>query len=87
MKKKYKKPSIFIEDFSINQYIAGSCASNGDNFVTHTYHKSTCYIDFDGTGSTKIFDNSSCNIGADNIYDKDGVCYHGPIDVNMFFGS
>lgn len=81
MKKKYTKPMIIIEDFSLDTTIAGSC-----DVKTDTQGYGECGLDM--SGITIFLDGmSGCtfpikNVGGDG--EHNGLCYHVPTDSNLF---
>ena len=90
MKKEYIKPMILIEDFTINQYVAGDCAGDGKT-QTKTYHPTNCWIDIKDDsvagGISKLLTNGNCNMGIEEDKDQDGVCYHIPLLITNYFAS
>lgn len=84
-KKKYKKPMIVIESFSLDTNIAGNCEKP---FNLQTQF--VCGIpDNNGLGMN-IFDTAkggSCIVDGkpDTLYD--GFCYHVPTENNELFNS
>ena len=88
MKKQYSKPSIFIEDFAINQYIAGSCSGDGMTQVKHAMY--SCYItikdDTADSGYSKIFNQYPCDMSLEDDQNN-GICYHIPMSLTNYFSS
>ncbi|MBQ8856548.1 MAG: hypothetical protein IJ024_00235 [Lachnospiraceae bacterium] len=86
MKKKYVKPQIVFEDFSLNTSIAGDCEG-----IVGNPSKGTCAVI--GTGNIAIFDGtvSACVFTPTDIggtEDKwDGACYHVPTEYSNLFNS
>ncbi len=88
MKKKYIKPQIIIENFSLSTTIAGDCES-----IVSNPSKGTCAIV--GSGGMTIFDggvaNNACKFtpeGMGSPKDEwDGFCYHVPTEYNNLFNS
>lgn len=82
--KKYEKPMVIIEDYSVSEFIANnSCEAkvsfrDGVAGCTHLYK-----------GVIPIFSSQamgcSNNPGANG--DFNGICYHGPNGSNNFFSS
>ena len=87
MKKLYSKPEIMFEDFTLNENIAGNCAS-----IVNNASKGSCAVM--GTGDIAIFDGS---VGPVCVYkpedmggttdEWDGFCYHVPTEYNNLFNS
>ena len=87
MKKKYVKPQIIFEDFSLNTDIAGDCES-----IVGNASKGTCAVI--GTGNIAVFDGtvSACvftptDMGGKEEDKWDGFCYHVPTEYNNLFNS
>lgn len=83
MKKKYVKPQIIIENFSLCTHIAGDC-----NVIIGNQAEYTCpYVDRTGNN---VFTEELSAICTD-IKQADGVnnsvCYHVPIETNDLFNS
>ena len=80
MKKKYEKPQIYIETFSLDTTIAGSCELDTP---LPSYEKSCGYpirggiVFIEGTSCTTVPENGEYN----------GFCYHVPIETNNLFNS
>ena len=87
MKKKYEKPMIIIEDFSLSTTIAGDCEG-----IVGNPSKGTCALE--GTGGIKIFTEemaSVCDYTPGSFGQPadqwDGLCYHVPVDTSNLFNS
>ena len=88
MKKKYMKPEIMFEDFSLNTSIAANCEGIVDNAT-----KGICAVI--GTGGIKMFSSSisDCDFYPSNDENGkysdewDGFCYHVPTEYNNLFNS
>lgn len=88
MKKKYQKPEIMFEDFSLSTNIAGDCEAPFVNNAT----KGSCAVL--GTGGIAVFD---AKVGSACVYTStdmgfgedhyDGLCYHVPTEYNNLFNS
>lgn len=82
-----------MEDFQINQSIAGSCSGEGHT-PTHTYYKDSCQIDGGSFGlrpGQTIFTLTTCEWDAEqyaNQNESDKYCYH-TVEINFskFFAS
>lgn len=57
MKKEYKKPEIRVQNFQLNESIAGPCIE-GDNTLITTFHDSMCVLEWKG-----YFTDDACEIG------------------------
>lgn len=86
MKKKYEKPQIIIENFSLSTAIAGSCEVKSD-----MQNAGQCAFDFSGL---KVFLDSMGSVCTDvkvkdmgGDGDFNGMCYHVPNDENNLFNS
>lgn len=85
MKKKYEKPMILIENFSLSTTIAGDC-----EVKTNTQSQNECWLDFSGL---KVFMNGmgGCsdiavdNVGGDGQFNE--ICYHVPEGTSNLFNS
>lgn len=85
MKKKYEKPVMFREEFSVSQSVASGCADTSPGF-----YKDRCSISIDTMfpGQTLFIENVSCTVGTDTVPDDpNGICYHIPTDTTRCFGS
>ena len=87
MKKKYEKPQILIENFSLSTTIAGGCESK-----VNTPTKGACAIK--ATGGINIFNADMVNVCdyTPGSFGKpedqwDGFCYHVPVDTANIFNS
>ena len=86
MKKKYTKPQIIIEDFSLVTNIAANCEGKVNNAS-----KGTCAVI--GTGDIYMFDGnvSQCDYKPEDLGGEadewDGFCYHVPTEYNNLFNS
>lgn len=86
MKKKYEKPMIIIENFSLSTTIAGDCES-----IVGNPTKGTCAVL--GTGNIPMFSGSidACDFTPEDmggVADEwDGFCYHIPMDYKNLFNS
>ena len=85
MKKKYMKPEIMFEDFSLNTSIAGSCES-----IVGNPSKDSCGIITSG-GDVVFNEGAGCVFTPVDMGGKDdewdGFCYHVPIDSKTLFYS
>lgn len=82
MKKRYSKPEIMFESFTLSVNIAGDCEIKIDN-----QSQNTCgYIQ--GTGGETLFINAStgCSFEKEDN-ENNGFCYHIPIESNNLFNS
>lgn len=83
MKKIYRKPEIFIENFEVSEFIAGNCSIDlgfaGNNPTCAPY-------DF---GGINLFNHKGCDINPEEaeLEDNDKLCYHIYDDINKIFGS
>ena len=81
MKKRYKKPVIVFEDFTLSATIAGDC-----EIKTHTPAVMQCAYEvvdeFFGTMNIFISGVSSCVFTQPDGYD--GICYHVFTDNSLF---
>ena len=88
MKRRYEKPQIVFEVFTLSTNIAGDCEAPYVGNAT----KGTCAVI--GTGGISVFDSKvggACMFtpegfgGEDDIWD--GLCYHVPTEYNNLFNS
>lgn len=87
MKKKYRKPEIFIESFEVSEFIAGSCTIDV-NFGDTGAINPCAYPDPDFGGAMTIFNSLSvCDSLWDDEENNDKGCYHIPVDGAGYFGS
>lgn len=83
MKKRYQKPEILFEAFSVSTNIASDC-----EVKTNSPSNSTCGMDFSGLkvfmdGMNGCSDIGVTNQGGDGEWN--GICYHIPSgDKNLF---
>ena len=92
MKKTYEKPTAYIQDMSVNSFVAGACTSAGANVLN--YGESDCtYTDPE---NYVTFFSSNCQTtdgwGVDIVNPNDTspyaqLCYHRPLDIFTFFNS
>lgn len=82
MKKKYTKPQIIIENFTMSTNIAGDCT-----FIIDNQSYQTCaYIDRSGNFIfTSDLDGVCTRVESDGC--NDTVCYHVPLETNDLFNS
>lgn len=86
MKKRYKKPRIVFEDFTLSTNIAGTCES-----IVGNPSKGTCAVI--GTGGIDMFDGmvGACVYTPEDMGgtadEWDGFCYHVPTEYNNLFNS
>ena len=82
MKKKYVKPQIIIENFSLSTTIAGDC-----EIRTNTPHSETCALNWEDEflGEIVVFTNlvQACGTKEDDG-EYNGICYHVPYGDNLF---
>ena len=88
IKKKYVKPHIIFEDFSLNVGIAGDC--EGDPVGNPT--RGVCAVI--GTGDIYMFSANidqcqwtSTDFGSEHPDKWDGFCYHIPTEDKNLFNS
>lgn len=85
MKKKYSRPDIAFESFSLSTSIAGNC-----EFKTDTKGGGECGYPMDGLGM--LFLTSMSNVCTTMITDDmnlsfNGFCYHVPMENANLFNS
>ena len=88
MKKKYEKPMIIIENFSLSTIIAGDCEGN----PVGNPARGTCAVE--ASGNIKIFTDEMtkvCDYTPGSFGQPedtwDGFCYHVPVDTANLFNS
>ena len=89
MKKKYTKPQIIFESFTMNTAIAGDCEK-----IVGNPAKGTCGVPGSAPGEN-IFSSgiSDCFLELDKMHQGDeadqynGFCYHVPTEAYNFFNS
>ena len=94
MKKVYEKPSAYIQDMSVNGFVAGACGSAGSGVGVINYSETTCYY-YDAQSGLTFFsyqckDESGFGIDIVNPNSHSPyaqICYHRPLDVLNFFSS
>lgn len=92
MKKKYEKPIVLIEDYSMSEICASSPCEEKLNFADGNSCHSWMSFDitddegiYIGTGYVFNSGNSDCNAGfMDQLGEFNGICYHGPENRNFF---
>ena len=92
MKKKYVKPEIMFEDFSLSTNVAGDC---GVKTYTPNAGKCAYIVDTGSFGTYNIFTNEiplvctttdgKLDKSEDGIYN--GICYHTPYEDSNLFNS
>ena len=92
MKKTYEKPTAYIQDMSVNCFVAGEC-SKADAAVLNYAEDSCTYTDPE---SYMTFFSAQCQTedgwGVDIVNPNDTspyaqLCYHRPLDIFTFFNS
>lgn len=81
MKKKYIKPEIMFESFTLSTNIAGDCTQPNS-----LQSENVCGLDFGGdiiflTGVT------GCELQFETDDGSSGVCYHNPYATSLLFNS
>ena len=79
MKKPYRAPEIFFEDFSLSSSIAAGC-----EFVANSAENICGYLDIDGT-MIFVTGVTGCQFHQPDGYDS--ACYHVPNDYANVFAS
>ena len=81
MKKEYRKPQLWYEDFQLSQSIASGCEGIA------TYAEGLCTVILEGPGySLTLFsDPAICFDSPPNP--DDYLCYHAPTEGNNVFSS
>ena len=86
MKKEYIKPSIIIENFEVNEFIAGACAEQGRSPIDiTTIINSTlegCMLD-DGSGTFMFSSYCLDNGGINGMIDNVDACYQGIMGLHF----
>lgn len=94
MKKAYEKPRAYIQDMSVNGFVAGACGSAGTGVGVVNYSENTCYF-YDYTSGLTFF-SAQCQddtgFGVDIVNPNPSspyaqICYHRPLDAMNFFSS
>ena len=88
IKKKYVKPHIIFEDFSLNVGIAGDCESDPVGNPT----RGACAVIGSGniymfSGTVAQCEYASTDYGSSDPDKWDGFCYHIPTEDNTLFNS
>lgn len=86
MKRKYSKPEIIFENFSLNTNIAGDCET-----ITELATVGICgikYDDLEGFEEEIVYltSVSGCTLHEDDG-DYNNVCYHNPTEYRNLFNS
>ena len=81
MKKKYEKPQIMFEDFTLTNSIAGDCEIKVKN-----PSRDSCPYQL-RTGEQIFISNLTGCITHEDDGDYNGICYHVPIESNNLFAS
>jgi hypothetical protein len=88
MKKRYSKPDIAFESFSLSTSIAGNC-----EVKTDTKGGGECAYPMDGLGNVFLTTIQACKaVGGTPITDEqslvfNGFCYHVPTENSHLFNS
>lgn len=91
MKKEYKKPSVMIQDMTVNSFAAGLCKDN--NLTPIYYAENTCTVVDEESGMTFFGDNCTGDEWSVNIVNPNPqspfaqLCYHRPLESSPFFSS
>lgn len=82
MKKKYSKPEILFENFSLSVNIAGNCGHD----TSLQNEAMSCGLEY---GGDVIFlvDMNGCKDQFDTDDGSSGICYHNPTDTTRLFNS
>ena len=87
MKKRYEKPQIVFEDFTLSTNIAGDCGT-----IIDGQSLGNCALE--GTGGINVFilgvfacEFTPTDMGFVNDDAYDGICYHVPIPSQSLFNS
>lgn len=92
MKKTYEKPKAYIQDMTVNCFVAGACSDAG--VPTVGYDVDTCY--YTDPESYMTFYSAQCEDGTGwgvDIVNPNAsspfaqLCYHRPLDSLAFFSS
>lgn len=78
MKKVYVKPTVEIESYELNEFVA-SCEN-----TTPNHSRADCVIDL---GPWTVFAFSVCDEEPEEDGQYNGFCYHIPVENAQFFGS
>ncbi len=78
MKKVYVKPTVEIESYELNEFVA-SCEN-----TTPNHSRADCVIDL---GPWTVFALSVCDEVPEEDGQYNGFCYHIPVESAQFFGS
>ena len=84
MKKKYSRPDIAFESFSLSSSIAGNC-----EVKTDTKGGGECGYPLDGLGSIFLLNMGDCvvKITDEQSLNFNGFCYHIPTENSNLFNS
>lgn len=84
MKKKYSKPDIAFESFSLSTSIAGNC-----EVKTDTKGGGECGYPMDGLGILFVVGMNVCNVPItdEQSLNYNGFCYHVPMENSSLFNS
>lgn len=82
MKKTYRKPEIFFENFSLSTSIAGNC-----DVAIGLPSQFVCGIPDENGLGMKIFNGGDCTIPGDENTMHNGFCYHVPTAGIVLFNS
>ena len=84
MKKKYSRPDIAFESFSLCTSIAGNCA-----FKTNTPAAAACGVTMEGVGNIFLSGVQGCDVHItdEQGYAFNGFCYHVPVENSNLFNS
>lgn len=89
MKRIYKKPTVYIEQYSLSAHIAGDCgagANSGGMFGTPAFGSPyTCAWKYEGTVMAYCNQEACGENTCDRVEDFMGYCYNsGADDVRVF---
>ena len=92
MKKMYEKPKAYIQDMTVNCFVAGSCSDEGA--LVLNFGENDCTY-FDAKSNMTFFSHQcqdTTGFGVDIINPNPAspfaqLCYHRPADALTFFSS
>ena len=87
MKKEYTKPIALIENFEMNEFIAGACTDAGKNIYKKpsgmNMNIDSCLYEDPENGETYFSQNCLSIDGGYNVFDDYETCYQGILGGNF----
>lgn len=89
MKKTYKAPELFFEEYELSTSIAGNCGYKLYQDKVYSGSYQTCRVEFGGEDFVFTTEANGCTISPDYAWGEEGstVCYEAYSTSMMLFNS